>query len=61
MQRLTRFIIRGIFVAVLLKHELCEFLRDIDGDGLNRSRIDVEAHEKDTPSVDHRRQNGALK
>jgi hypothetical protein len=46
---------------VFLEHELRELFRDVDGDGLNGSRIDVEAHEKDAPSVDHGRQNGALK
>jgi hypothetical protein len=51
--RVTRSIIRGIFVTVLLEHELRELFRDIDCDGLNASQIDIEACEKDAPSIDH--------
>ena len=58
---MTRSIIRGIFVAVFLEHELCDLFRDVNRDGPNGSRINVEAHEKDAPSVDYGRQNGALK
>ena len=58
---MTCSIIQGILAAVFLEHELCELFRDVDGDGLIRSRIDVEAHKKDALSVDHRRQNCTLK
>ena len=61
MLRMTWSITRGILAAVFLEHGLCELFRDVDGDGLNRSRIGVEAFKKDAPSVDHRRQNCTLK
>lgn len=47
----------GLFVALRFEHELCNLLRDIDGDRLHGLRVDVETKQKDTSSTDYRCQD----
>src|SRR5258707_15770492 len=50
-----------MLVAVLLKYELHVFFRNFNGDRPHRPGIDVEAHEEDTSSVNHKCQDSAVK
>jgi len=61
MQRVSYSIIWRISVIILPERQFCAIVRDLNGDGLQRSGISVKTHEKYASPIDHRCQDGAVK